>query len=91
MPGSKGESTTSYHGKGESKAESVTDPQSKGKSNGERVVSILRSNGELTLPEVAQMLKLSLGGIEKIVRQLKADGRLIREGSTKAGRWIVKD
>lgn len=90
-PKSKGESTIESKSKGESGEESSPESQGKGKSNGEKVISILKSNGELTLPEVSRMLNLSLGGVEKIVRQLKRDGRLIREGSTKAGRWIVKD
>lgn len=76
---------------GESKGENNVLPESKGKSNRERVLSLLKSKGELTLPEAAQILNLSLGGIEKIVRQLKQTGVLIREGSTKNGRWIVKD
>lgn len=88
---SKGESGAGTKSKGEGKGESGTDVISKDKSNGERVVTLLKSNGELTLPEVAQILNLSLGGIEKIVRQLKRDGVLAREGSTKAGRWVVKD
>lgn len=74
-----------------SKVESVTEAVSKGKNNGERVIFLLKSNGELTLSEVAQILNLSLDGIEKIVRQLKRNGILIREGSTKAGHWVVKD
>lgn len=88
---SKGESTAETLSKGESNGENIQENQSKGKNNGEKVISLLKSNGELTLPEVARILNLSLGGIEKIVRQLKRDGILVREGSTKAGRWIVKD
>ncbi len=47
-------------------------------------------DGNLTLPEIAEKLQLSLGGVEKIVRQLKKEGILSREGSTKAGKCIVK-
>lgn len=77
--------------------------QSKGQSNGEayplhskgennriRVIRLLSDNGNLTLPEIAEKLQLSLGGVEKIVRQLKKESILSREGSTKAGKWIVK-
>ncbi len=90
-PESKGEGTGESKSKGESKGENTTESQKKGKSNVERVIFLLKSNGELTLPEIAKNLNLSLGGIEKIVRQLKGAGRLVREGSTKAGRWIVKE
>ncbi len=63
---------------------------SKGESNRIRVIRLLSDNGNLTLPEIADKLQLSLGGVEKIVRQLKKEGILSREGSTKAGKWIVK-
>jgi hypothetical protein len=51
----------------------------------------LIGNGKLTLPELAEILSLSIGGVEKIVRQLKEEGILFRKGSTKAGEWVVKD
>ena len=63
---------------------------SKGESNRVRVINYLFDDGNLTLPEIAEKLQLSLGGVEKIVRQLKKEGILSREGSTKAGKWIVK-
>ena len=63
---------------------------SKGENNRIRVIRLLSDNGNLTLPEIAEKLQLSLGGVEKIVRQLKIESILSREGSTKAGKWIVK-
>jgi len=51
----------------------------------------LIGNGKLTLPELAERLNLSIGGVEKIVRQLKKEGILFRKGSTKASEWIVKE
>lgn len=62
---------------------------SKGESNRIRVIRLLSNDGSLTLPEIAEKLHLSLGGVEKIIRQLKKNGILYREGSTKAGRWII--
>lgn len=80
--------------KGQSNGEGInveTNPlHSKGESNSIRVIRLLSDNGNLTLPEIADKLQLSLGGVEKIVRQLKKEGILSREGSTKAGKWIVK-
>jgi len=97
-PESKGESNgeTNYITKntGQSKGEGISvEPNplhSKGESNRIRVIRLLSDNGNLTLPEIADKLQLSLGGVEKIVRQLKKEGILSREGSTKAGKWIVK-
>ena len=101
-PESKGESKGESNGEtnyitkntGQSKGEGISvEPNplhSKGESNRIRVIRLLSDNGNLTLPEIADKLQLSLGGVEKIVRQLKKEGILSREGSTKAGKWIVK-
>ena len=101
-PESKGESKgeTNYiakntgQSKEQSKGEGISvEPNplhSKGESNRVRVINYLSDDGNLTLPEIAEKLQLSLGGVEKIVRQLKKEGILSREGSTKAGKWIVK-
>lgn len=101
-PESKGESKgeTNYIAKntGQSKEQSKGEGVSvepnplhgKGESNRVRVINYLSDDGNLTLPEIAEKLQLSLGGVEKIVRQLKKEGILSREGSTKAGKWIVK-
>lgn len=101
-PESKGESKgeTNYiakntgQSKEQSKGEGISvEPnplQGKGESNRVRVINYLSEDGNLTLPEIAEKLQLSLGGVEKIVRQLKKEGILSREGSTKAGKWIVK-
>ena len=101
-PESKGESKgeTNYIAKntGQSKEQSKGEGISvepnplygKGESNRVRVINYLSDDGNLTLPEIAEKLQLSLGGVEKIVRQLKKEGILSREGSTKAGKWIVK-
>ena len=90
---SKGESAQESKGevpsKGESKGESSPEVPSKGKNNRSKVIALLSKNGKLTLPEVALSLNLSLGGVEKIVRQLKAEGILSREGSTKGGKWVL--
>lgn len=81
--------------KGESKGEINSNVQnsseSKGENNRSKVIALLAGNGKLTLPELAERLNLSIGGVEKIVRQLKKEGILSRKGSTKAGEWIVNE
>lgn len=98
---SKGESkkkiNSNVQNPSESKAESKEEvvnvennrSNSKGESNRIRVIRLLSNDGSLTLPEIAEKLHLSLGGVEKIIRQLKKNGILYREGSTKAGKWII--
>lgn len=96
---SKGEASNDAQNLSESRGEISNDAQisseskgeSKGESNKSKIISLLIGNGKLTLPELAERLNLSIGGVEKIVRQLKKEGILFRKGSTKAGEWVVKD
>lgn len=91
------ESIQETQSKGESIQESIQETPNRGKSiqenksNAEKVVELLRIHPMITLTEVAARLALSRIGVQKITDRLKADGRLKREGSTKAGRWVVLD
>ncbi len=60
-------------------------------STQEKIIHILRENPSLSTTEVASRLGTTRDGIRKVLDKLRSDGRLVREGSTKAGRWIVKD
>ncbi|MBD5182156.1 MAG: winged helix-turn-helix transcriptional regulator [Bacteroidales bacterium] len=60
------------------------------KSNRERLISLLHENPYLTLAEIAEIIGLTRDGVKKIADKLRAEGILSREGSTKAGKWIVK-
>ncbi len=60
-------------------------------STQDKILNILRENPTLTTSEVASKLGTTRDGIRKVLEKLKADGRLTREGSTKAGRWIVNE
>ena len=82
-------------GKGQSKGESKG--QSKGESKGdshgvnsEAVINKLSETPTLTIPELANILHLSVSGVEKIIRALKQSGKLRRSGATKKGQWIVE-
>ena len=61
------------------------------KSNIDKVIYILSRNNSITLSEVAKLIGLSRIGVQKITNKLKKEGKLTREGSTKSGKWIVKD
>ncbi|MDE7081982.1 MAG: hypothetical protein K2O78_10055 [Muribaculaceae bacterium] len=39
---------------------------------------------------MAEIIGLTRDGVKKIADKLRAEGILSREGSTKAGKWIVK-
>lgn len=68
----------------------ITNSTQEIKSNRERLISLLRGNPNLTLAEIAEMIGLTRDGVKKIADKLRAEGILSREGSTKAGKWIVK-
>lgn len=59
--------------------------------NRERVLIFLRSNPTITLQEIADKIGLTRRGVQKITDRLKAGGIIRREGSTKAGKWIIND
>ncbi len=55
----------------------------------EKVLSLVKENTNITTAEMATGLGLSQAGIEKIIRNLKSEGRLRRIGSDKSGRWEI--
>lgn len=76
---------------GDSIQESIQDSIQEIKSNIDKVIYILSRNNSITLSEVAKLIGLSRIGVQKITNKLKKEGKLAREGSTKSGKWIVKD
>ncbi len=62
--------------------------ETKGETKGE-IIHLLQQNPDITIPELAKKLGLSDSGIEYNIRQLKKQGRIKREGSTKDGTWKV--
>lgn len=68
----------------------ITNDTQEIKSNRERLISLLHENPYLTLAEIAEIIGLTRDGVKKIADKLRAEGILSREGSTKAGKWIVK-
>ncbi len=56
----------------------------------EHVLEYLKNNPMATLQEVASNCELSLGGVKKMCLKLQEIGVLVREGSKRDGRWIVK-
>ena len=53
------------------------------------VFEYLSAHPESTLQQVADSVGLSLAGVKKIVGGLTESGLLAREGSKKAGKWVV--
>lgn len=57
--------------------------------NSDRLLQLFGQSVDMTIPELALTLGLSLAGVEKIIRKLKHDGLLRRVGSGKGGHWEV--
>ena len=57
----------------------------------QKILCLLRIDGTLTLDKISLFTNMSRKGIQKAMDRLKASGVLVREGSTKAGRWVVKE
>ncbi|MBI4679173.1 MAG: putative DNA binding domain-containing protein [Elusimicrobia bacterium] len=67
-------------------------PSARGQTRGktwEKIVSLLKTNPEATVEELARSIGVSAKGIEWNIQRLKSQGRLRRVGSRKAGRWEV--
>jgi ATP-dependent DNA helicase RecG len=56
----------------------------------ERIVTMLRQNPEITGLEIADRLSLSRRTVQRYLKTLKDSGVIVRNGSDRAGRWIVK-
>ena len=56
----------------------------------QEILNIISSNPTVTISQLSNMTGLSTSGIKKRLPALKEKGLIIHEGSTKAGRWIVK-
>ena len=60
------------------------------KTTQEKILDIIKINPKVTKDELAQNLKLSISGVEKIFRQLKKENIIERIASDKQGKWLIK-
>ena len=72
------------------------DSESKGKSKGKRkgkskdkILEAIIANAKVTIPDLAKLTGLSIGGVEKNLRELKLTGKIERKGK-RGGHWIIK-
>ena len=55
----------------------------------EKINSIMRQNESISYKEMAEMLGVTLRHCERLIAQLKKDGKISRIGTTRSGRWII--
>ncbi len=54
-----------------------------------KVLKEMKSNNKITTIELMERLKISEGYVEKIIRKLKQENYIDREGSNKSGSWKI--
>lgn len=88
--GGEGKSEGKSEGKGEGKGEGKSVAESNGEMRScEKVLAMLFAEPTLTREVIAGKIGLSLSRVEKVIRQLRSEGKLVREGSSRNGRWKV--
>lgn len=60
-----------------------------GDPNAIQIVCLIQNNPKISRAELAERLQISERKTRMCIEQLKKEGILIRDGSTKRGRWIV--
>jgi ATP-dependent DNA helicase RecG len=67
-------------------------PETPGETPGktpELILHQLESAPHITMPELAARLGKSVSAVERAIRKLRTDGRMVRIGPTKGGHWKV--
>lgn len=59
------------------------------KETADRIVDILETKPEISVNEIAEILKISVGGVRYHINKMKKSGLIEHTGSTKKGKWIV--
>ena len=57
----------------------------------DKIISLLKQNPAFTIKELSNILNLTTRAIEKQISNLKKEGRLKREGSSRKGYWKIKE
>ena len=53
------------------------------------MVDLMKAETNITAKQIAERLHISFDGVRYHIKNLRANGRIKREGSTKSGKWIV--
>lgn len=85
------ESLTSYEARAKAELASVGTNVGRNVGVKEAVLALLRVDPKLSAAAIAERLGTTSRTIERHLAKLKASGAVRREGSTKAGRWVVID
>ncbi len=56
-----------------------------------RLSELLRQNSELTHKALAEALSVSAATVKRALSKMQHEGKVIREGSNRKGKWILKN
>ena len=56
-----------------------------------RLSELIRKNPELTHKALAEALAVSAATVKRTLTKMQHEGRVIREGSNRKGKWILTD
>ena len=57
----------------------------------EKMLKLIKENPTITQVQMSKVLGITRDGISYNIKQLKEKGIIEREGSTKNGKWIIKN
>lgn len=75
-------------GKSKEKGKEKGKEKSKEKSK-EKIKRLMIENPSITIAELSEAVGLSVGGIEKQIRNMKKLEEITRDGGDKGGKWII--
>ena len=55
------------------------------------IILLIKKNPDITQQQLAKALKVSLSTVKREMKLLQDRGEVLREGTKKAGKWIVMD
>ena len=67
----------------------MEDAEKSNEKSKEKIFTHIKENPRITTVELSESIGLSIGGIEKNLRSLKADGIIRRIGPDKGGYWEI--
>ncbi len=77
--------------KSQNGAEKEPKRSQKGAERKAAIIELLKGNSTMTQVELMEILELTRKQIQKDIKELQDEGLLIREGSNRKGRWVIKE
>ena len=71
----------------EPQSEPQNEPQNK---INEQIIELVKENNHISRREMAEKLGCSMSTIKRALANLKKEERLVHEGSSRKGHWIIK-